>query len=510
VADRQPEIVREVARRGHEVASRGLYHRKSRPMTPAEFREDLSRSREAVEAASGTRVHGYRAARLWSSPAELWKLDVLAEEGYAYDSSLLPVARAFRAEPRRRFAHLQQCEGGREVWEFPVSTTSLLGWRVPIAGGNYFRQVPHTLLKHAVEHWHRAYEAPFVMYAHVWELDPEQPRISGASSLARLRHYRNLDKMRWVLEDYFGKYRFVGMADYLGLGRTPANALGPVERRRETIVVTTTTAPPRPVPVTVVVPCYNEEKALSYLANTLASVAASLADAYELRFLFVDDASRDDTYAALQRVFGAWPHASFMRHERNLGVAAAILNGARRAETEVVCSIDCDCTYDPHELRRMIPRLEAGVAMVTASPYHPQGKVRNVPGWRLLLSKAASLLYRRALRQELHTYTSCFRVYRRAALLDLRLREGGFLGVAETLALLVIKGERVVEHPATLEVRLFGHSKMKTLRTIAGHLRLLARLRSRQAPPPQPLDVRFDADAPLNLQQHTLHTTSAE
>jgi hypothetical protein len=157
-------------------------------------------------------------------------------------------------------------------------------------------------------------------------------------------------------------------------------------------------------------------------------------------------------------------------------VAAAILSGIRAAGTEIVCSIDCDCTYDPHGLAAMIPRLADGVDLVTASPYHPKGRVLNVPAWRLSLSRGASFLYRLVLRQKLYTYTSCFRVYRRSAVAELALREEGFLGVAEILARLDLQGSVIVEHPATLEVRLLGQSKMKVLRSVAGHLRLLAQL----------------------------------
>jgi glycosyltransferase involved in cell wall biosynthesis len=229
-------------------------------------------------------------------------------------------------------------------------------------------------------------------------------------------------------------------------------------------------------PVSVVIPCYNEELILPYLSNTLKSVEAELEDDYELRFIFVDDSSTDATPQSLRQLFGSWPNSTFVRHTRNLGVAAAIIHGIRHAETEIVCSIDCDCTYDPHELRNMIPLLTEGVDMVTASPYHPQGGVRNVPEWRLCLSKGASMLYRRVLRQRLFTYTSCFRIYRRSALVSLRLGETGFLGVAETLGRLDLNGAKIVEHPATLEVRLFGRSKMKVARTIGGHLRLLVKL----------------------------------
>lgn len=105
VADRQPDLIKEVARRGHELGSRGLYRRSTRRMTPEEFRDDLSRSRDAVERASETEVLGYRSSRRWSSPEDLWALDILAEQGYAYDSSLVPMARAFNREPWRCFAH---------------------------------------------------------------------------------------------------------------------------------------------------------------------------------------------------------------------------------------------------------------------------------------------------------------------------------------------------------------------------------------------------------------------
>lgn len=489
VADRQPELIKEVARRGHELGSRGLYQRSTRRMTPDEFRDDLARSRDAVERASETRVVGYRASRRWSSPEDLWALDILAEQGYAYDTSLVPMARAFIREPWRCFAHQHQV-GEKRIWEFPISTCSLLGWRVPIAGGNYFRQFPHTLLKHVVEHWHKTHDAPFVMYAHVWEFDPDQPRISSASFLTKIRHYRNLDKMAWVLEDYFRKYRFIGMADYIGLGpQTGSTQVAgpeplsfaarrpvlPVSSGVESQVAAHVPLADR-IPVSIIVPCFNEELILPYLANTLRSVEIALKDNYDLQFIFVDDGSSDGTSKALQHLFGASPNCAFVRHKKNVGVAASILDGIRHAGTEIVCSIDCDCTYDPHELRNMIPLLTQDVDLVTASPYHPQGRVRNVPAWRLSLSKGASFLYRHVLHQRLYTYTSCFRVYRRDAMVSLRVREPGFLGIPEMLGKLDLRGAKIVEYPATLEVRLFGRSKMKVLKTIAGHLRLMVKL----------------------------------
>ena len=492
IADRQPDIVREVVKRGHEIADRGYYHRSVHQMTPKEFREDLARSREALERASQTKILGYRVAHQWFSPADLWALEVLAEEGYAYDSSIVPLEKSFRADAQSRFVHLHRC-GDKQIWEFPLSTLDIAGWRVPVAGGNYFRQFPHTLVKKAVEHWDRKYDVPFVMYFHVWELDPEQPRINVASPLARVRHYRNLDKMAWVLEDYFTKYQFVGVAEYLGLSalREGIAALSlehlpqlelplVVEKHTGAEKEETQAGAPSPslakTPVSIVVPCFNEELVLPYLANTLKSVETELGKRYALQFVFVDDYSTDGTWSSLRKIFGSRSNYTIVRHLHNQGVAAAILTGIRQAETEIVCSIDCDCTYDPHELSNMLPLFTEGVDLVTASPYHPQGHVVNVPAWRLSLSRVASFLYRRVLQQKLATYTSCFRVYRKSAVASLELEEGGFLGIAEMVGKLSLRGAKIVEHPAVLEVRVLGHSKMKVARTIVGHLRLLAHL----------------------------------
>jgi polysaccharide deacetylase family protein (PEP-CTERM system associated) len=480
-----PELVRTVAERGHEIASRGYYHRGVRAMTPEEFRDDLIRAREALEHASGTRVVGFRVADSWFDRADLWALDVLASEGYEYDSSIAPLGREFAAEPWRRFVH-SHLFGDRVLWEYPISATQVLGNLIPVAGGNYVRQLPHWFVSRAIAGWHKRYSAPLVFYFHTWELDPDQPKISAASWLARVRQYRHLDRMEGILRFYFERYRMTGISDHMGLSTVATLPATPrADLRRLTpdpgsIPVVVEGSPAgKPIPVSVVIPCFNEELILPYLSNTLTSVQESLGGQYDFRFIFVDDRSSDNTWAALNTIFGALPNFSFVRHDQNRGVAAAIMTGIRAATTEIVCSIDCDCTYDPHELGNMIPLLD-DADLVTASPYHPQGTVRNVPGWRLFLSRRLSSAYRMVLGRSIHTWTSCFRVHRRSATVDIRLTRSGFLGVAETLATLVLRGSRVVEYPATLEVRMLGRSKMRILQTIVGHIRLLGSLAAKR------------------------------
>ena len=481
IGEHLPEVIREVAARGHEIASKGYYHRSISQMTPDEFRDDLARSREVLQRASGQRVLGFRVADEWFRPSDVWALDVLCQEGYEYDSSIAPMLWRWGAEPWRRFAHTHSF-GERQLWEFPISSLDCFGLQVPI-GGNWLRQLPPALTRRAVARWHRGYRAPFVLYFHTWELDPQQPKISAASAFQQVRQYRNLDTMPARLSWFFERYRFTSVAQHLGLattlpGRVPTPIPGPPRIRRPeapALLMGTAAATGERTPITVIVPCYNEELILPYLANTLRSVEERLGDRYEFRYVFVDDASSDDTWQALHRTFGDLPSRTFVRHGTNRGVAAGIASGLRAADTEIVCSIDCDCTYDPHELGRMIPLLESA-DVVTASPYHREGAVRNVPSWRLFLSRGLSGLYRMVLSHHLATYTSCFRVYRRSSSLDVELRYTGFLGVAEFIGRMDLAGRRIIEFPTTLEVRMIGRSKMKVVRTIGGHLKLLARL----------------------------------
>jgi glycosyltransferase involved in cell wall biosynthesis len=339
-------------------------------------------------------------------------------------------------------------------------------------------------LRKSVRRWTENHDEPFVFYFHVWELDPEQPRISAASSYNRVRHYRKLDKMEWILKENLQLYNFVDAAEFLGIKSEPsavADGLSLESRNLNSKVSTANVQPPATaggsdIPVSIIIPCYNEEPTLPYLANTLKSLEEALSKNYQPEFIFVDDCSKDATFERLKELFGARENVRIVRHDINQGVAAGIMTGLRAARAEIVCSMDCDCTYDPHELEKMLPLLTDSVDLVTASPYHADGGVRNVPEWRLFLSKGASWLYRRVLRSKLDTYTSCFRVYRRSSVIDLNLRETGFLGVAEMLGKLDLRGGRIVEYPAVLEVRLFGFSKMKTARTIFGHLKLLSHL----------------------------------
>src|SRR6185437_4283291 len=223
VADAVPELIREVVARGHDIASKGYFHRAIREFSRDEFRDDCARAREALERASGRSIDGYRVAQRWLKPEDLWALDVLAEEGYKFDSSIRPLFRQYVHEPWRRFVH-QHHHGERTLWEVPVSSAHVMGLDIPIAGANYFRQLPFSLVERKVRQWDRKYDAPFVMYFHVWELDPDQPKIDAAPFYAKIRQYRNLDRMSTILRHYLDQYRFTSIGDRLGIESRPASA----------------------------------------------------------------------------------------------------------------------------------------------------------------------------------------------------------------------------------------------------------------------------------------------
>ena len=472
IAELNPDLMREIVARGHEVASRGFYHRSPRNLTPDEFRDDLRRTNDAIERASGQRVVGYRAAEKLDFEKNEWILDILVDEGFAYDASFLPTK---NTEKTKRVAHQVDVDG-KAIWEFPYATADLGVGLLPISGGNYYRQVPYTLMRHAVRKWHERTEDPFVFYFHTWELDPEQPRISAASRFNRIRHYRKLDKMEWILNENLALYRCTGMADYLGISEDLVSDMVP-ETVAAPIVETAKIKAADLTPVSIVVPCYNETESLPYLAKTLRSVESQLNEiGYSSKIIFVDDCSTDNTVGTIEELFGGRDDVRVVRHEVNKGVAGGIITGIRAADTEIVCSIDCDCTFDPHELVNMIPMLTDSVDLVQASPYHKDGGVQNVPGWRLMLSKGASVLFRLILRTKIASYTACFRVFRRSAMVDIEPQESGFHGVPEMLGLLDLKGGKIVEYPTVLAVRLFGASKMKTIKTIGGTVHLLTRL----------------------------------
>jgi polysaccharide deacetylase family protein (PEP-CTERM system associated) len=214
VGKRQPRLVREIHRRGHEVASHGGDHRRVALLTWSEFRADVRASKQILEDATGEPVVGYRAPNFSVRGDNLWVLDVLAATGYRYDSSIFPRFRRLPGTPR--FPWLVSRSGQEPFWEFPMSTLRAAGINLPFLGGNYLRQLPLAVTRWGLRRLNRVEKRPAIVYIHPWEVDPEQPRIA-APALTRMRHYRNLDKVEARLAALFTEFRFTTVRAVLGL-----------------------------------------------------------------------------------------------------------------------------------------------------------------------------------------------------------------------------------------------------------------------------------------------------
>ncbi len=226
--------------------------------------------------------------------------------------------------------------------------------------------------------------------------------------------------------------------------------------------------------LSIVVPCYNEADNVDKLRTEFFPVVAELAQARSVEVIFVDDGSRDGTWDALTTAFGQSPDpriaVRFEKHAVNRGLGAAVRTGLAAARGDVIVTTDSDGTYRFAEIPLLLECLRPGIDIVTASPYHPNGGVVGVPGYRLLFSRGSSLIYRVLVNWRIHTYTALFRAYRRSVIERVPFESDGFLGGTELMVNAMLMGYQVAEFPAVLHTRMHGVSKAKIARTIRAHL----------------------------------------
>ena len=214
VAEKSPGLVRDIQKAGHEVASHGYSHQLIYNQTPEVFREETRRSKKILEDITGEPITGYRAASYSITNQSRWALDILAEEGFVWDSSIFPVHHDRYGMPGTpRWPHRLTTDNGHELAEFPLSTLKFPGYNLPIAGGGYFRLFPYWFSRWGLGSINRQGQ-PFVFYLHPWEVDPGQPRLD-VKWFSRFRHYNNLDVCEQRLEQLLGHFRFTAMGDVL-------------------------------------------------------------------------------------------------------------------------------------------------------------------------------------------------------------------------------------------------------------------------------------------------------
>jgi polysaccharide deacetylase family protein (PEP-CTERM system associated) len=217
VAEHYPRLVGQIAERGHEPACHSYWHRLIYKLTPDEFREDTLCAKNCIEQAAGQPVYGYRAPSFSITGRSAWALDILAELGFRYDSSVFPVKHDLYGVPGAPRGPFRVETGFGPIIEFPMATFRLrAGPNLPVGGGGYLRMLPYWYTKAGVERaWREG--LPVVSYVHPWEIDPEQPRLGGPFK-SRLRHYTNLKRTESRLRklftlDKFSSFRDSGLTD---------------------------------------------------------------------------------------------------------------------------------------------------------------------------------------------------------------------------------------------------------------------------------------------------------
>lgn len=216
VADRYPAIVRKIVDSGHELASHGWEHKRVSTQSPAEFQEDVSRTRKLLEDVGGQAVKGYRAASYSIGTEESWAWNELAQAGYQYSSSIVPIKHDHYGIPDApRFAFQP---AGSTLLEVPITTVSVVGKNLNCGGGGWFRLFPYAFSKWALNHVNSKEQQAGIFYFHPWEIDPDQPRIEGLSTKTKFRHYLNLDRTHGRLDRLLTDFRW-GRMDEIFLSK---------------------------------------------------------------------------------------------------------------------------------------------------------------------------------------------------------------------------------------------------------------------------------------------------
>lgn len=202
IAERYPQLVRDIVRNGHELASHGSGHLRASEQSPAAFLDDVTRSKKLLEDLGGMAVIGYRAPSFSIGANNLWAFDTLQEAGYLYSSSIYPIRHDHYGMPDAPRFKFQPRRG---LYELPITTVHLFGRNLPASGGGYFRLLPYAVSRWLMLHVNETDRQPCIFYCHPWEFDPEQPR-QQTNMKTRFRHYVNLSRteprLRALLRDF--------------------------------------------------------------------------------------------------------------------------------------------------------------------------------------------------------------------------------------------------------------------------------------------------------------------
>jgi polysaccharide deacetylase family protein (PEP-CTERM system associated) len=218
VAERRPDLVKDIRAAGHEIGSHGYWHRLIYRQTPDEFRTDLRHGRDVLQDILGEAVTAYRAPSFSITRQSLWALDVLIEEGFLVDSSIYPTRHDRYGIPGAPLEPHRLERPAGTLWEFPPPVYRCAGYPLAVGGGGWFRLYPYAVTRGCLRAVNRA-GRPFAVYLHPWELDPNQPRLAPGR-MAAFRHYVNLRRTEARLMQLLVDFRFGTLSESLASWRS--------------------------------------------------------------------------------------------------------------------------------------------------------------------------------------------------------------------------------------------------------------------------------------------------
>jgi len=215
VAKRSPGLIKKIMACGHEVACHGMTHQLIYNQTPEDFLSETRDAKMLLEDLISVKVRGYRAASYSITNKSMWAMNILADLGFDYDSSIFPVRHdiyGVRDAPRGCYS-----TGVGALLEMPLTTVELMGQRLPCSGGGYFRILPYAFTKWAFTRVNTVDRMPGIFYFHPWEIDPNQPVVKQAPLKSRFRHYTNLSKTETRLKQLLIDFQWGRMDQVFGL-----------------------------------------------------------------------------------------------------------------------------------------------------------------------------------------------------------------------------------------------------------------------------------------------------
>jgi polysaccharide deacetylase family protein (PEP-CTERM system associated) len=206
IAKKAPNLVQEIDKRGHEIASHGYGHMMCNQLDPNELQQDLIRSKHLLEDTIGNTVRGYRAPNFSINDQAL---KAIQAAGHRYDSSYNNFSKNSRygqltvngTKKQNTYIKLNS-----NFYELPISNLKIADQILPWGGGGYFRFLPFPIFKAGIKQILKKQEA-YMFYLHPWEIDPNQPKLEKAISLSGWRHYLNLEKTYPRLKKLISTFR---------------------------------------------------------------------------------------------------------------------------------------------------------------------------------------------------------------------------------------------------------------------------------------------------------------